>query len=103
MTAAIDLSTLSAQQGFFVQRDAAGDFTGRSVSSAGDVNGDGIDDLIIGAPQGDNAGDNAGEAYVIYGLAGTSRGTVALSSLAASDGFIIEGDSTGDQAGFSVS
>jgi hypothetical protein len=32
------------------------------------VNGDGVDDLIVGAPQGDDGGTNAGEAYVIYGF-----------------------------------
>ena len=38
-----------------------------SVSSAGDVNGDGFDDLIVGAPNGDDGGTNAGEAYVVFG------------------------------------
>ena len=42
----------------------ASDLAGRSVSSAGDVNGDGIDDLIESAPF---IGRQAGEAYVIYG------------------------------------
>ena len=44
-----------------------GDQAGYSVSAAGDVNGDGIDDLIVGAPRGGNGGTNAGQAYVIYG------------------------------------
>jgi FG-GAP repeat len=35
--------------GFRIDGIAAGDYSGLSVSSAGDVNGDGIDDLIIGA------------------------------------------------------
>ncbi len=46
----IDLTTLDAAQGFIIQGDAAGDQAGSSVSSAGDVNGDGFDDLIVGAP-----------------------------------------------------
>ena len=47
------------------------DYSGYNVSSAGDVNGDGFDDILIGAPDAD-AGDNedAGEAYVIYGRGG---------------------------------
>jgi hypothetical protein len=35
------------------------DFSGFSVSSAGDVNGDGLDDLIIGAHQADPSGELA--------------------------------------------
>ena len=50
----IDLTTLSAAEGFIIQGDAAGDFAGISVSSAGDVNGDGFDDLIVGALRGDD-------------------------------------------------
>ncbi|MEI3649539.1 MAG: DUF4114 domain-containing protein [Dolichospermum lemmermannii FEM_B0920] len=46
---------------------------GQSVSGAGDVNGDGVNDLIIGAPL---ANSQAGEAYVIFGTpAATSAGT----------------------------
>jgi hypothetical protein len=35
--------------GFVIHGETAGDFSGFSVSSAGDVNGDGLDDLIVGA------------------------------------------------------
>ncbi len=97
----IDLTTLTAAQGFIIQGDTAGDQAGR-VSSAGDVNGDGIDDLIVGALSGDNGGVNAGEAYVIYGSAG-GPGNIDLTTLTAAQGFIIQGDTAGDQAGWSVS
>ena len=46
--------------------------SGWSVSSAGDVNGDGFDDLIVGAPSADASGNakaDAGESYVIFGKA----------------------------------
>jgi FG-GAP repeat len=71
MPTIIDLSTLTPAQGFVVFGDANYDYAGQSVSSAGDINGDGIDDIIIGAPQGNNGGSDAGEAYVIFGKAGT--------------------------------
>lgn len=99
----LDLSNLIANQGFIIQGDAAGDLAGFSVSSAGDVNGDGTTDLIVGAPTGDNGGNYAGEAYVIFGKVGVTRANIDLTQLSASDGFIIQGDAAGDEAGWSVS
>ncbi len=109
----IDLSSLTAAQGFIIQGDAADDQAGYSVSSAGDVNGDGYDDLIIGAYQGDDGGVDAGEAYVVFGKKngfgtevetnGNKRQVIDLTSLTAADGFIIQGDAADDQAGYSVS
>ncbi|MFO7608051.1 MAG: Ig-like domain-containing protein [Candidatus Krumholzibacteriia bacterium] len=48
---------------------------GRTVAGAGDVNGDGLDDLLIGAPTPDTAGYGPGRAFVFYGgdAPGTSR------------------------------
>lgn len=66
----IDLTTFSAAEGFKIRGDEAGDYLGYSVASAGDMNGDGIDDLVVGAPYGDNGGSHAGEAYVIFGKSG---------------------------------
>ena len=100
LPALIDLSNLGSL-GFIIQGDAASDYAGHSVASAGDVNGDGFDDLIVGAYLGDDGGAQAGEAYVIFGKA-SGFGTVDLVSLAAADGFKIQGDVTGDRAGFSV-
>jgi hypothetical protein len=44
-----------------------GDYAGCSVSSAGDVDGDGLDDLLMGAPYNSDGGTDAGEAYLILG------------------------------------
>ncbi|HEV2748236.1 MAG TPA: hypothetical protein VGW34_13170 [Allosphingosinicella sp.] len=71
MPAAIDLTALSPDQGFVIQGDLAGDNAGRAVSAAGDVNGDGFDDMLVGAPMGNDGGSDAGEAYVIFGIAPT--------------------------------
>ncbi len=98
----IDLTTFAASDGFIIQGER-GDYSGFSVSNAGDVNGDGIDDIIVGTPHGEDGGGNAGEAYVIFGKAGATRATIDLTSLSTSDGFVIQGDAAYDQAGFSVS
>lgn len=100
--ARVDLTTLGATGGFVIQGDAAGDLAGRSVAAAGDVNADGVDDLIVGAPFGDAGDADTGEAHIIYGMAGVTRERLDLTALAASDGFAIQGDAEGDQAGFSV-
>ncbi len=105
----IDLTTLSAAQGFIIQGDAAGDQAGRSVSSAGDVNGDGFDDLIVGAPFGDDGGTDAGEAYVVFGTAsgfGTDVGgrqVIDLTTLSPDRASSSRATCSVDQAGFSVS
>lgn len=99
----IDLASLAGASGFVIQGDAAGDSAGSSIAGAGDVNGDGIADVIVGAPGGDDGGLAAGEAYVIYGKLGDDRGRVDLSSLTSADGFVIQGDAIGDYAGSRVS
>jgi VCBS repeat-containing protein len=64
----IDLDTIAAGNGGFrITGENTGDLAGRSVSGAGDINGDGFDDLIVGAPGNENGGSFAGAAYVIYG------------------------------------
>jgi FG-GAP repeat len=75
--------------------------SGSSVSGAGDVNGDGIDDLIIGAPYvAPNGRVNAGASYVVFG---TDQGFPATIDLASDADLIIEGAAAYDRSGFSVS
>lgn len=47
--------------------NAAGDLLGTAVSGAQDVNGDGLNDILIGAPGSDTSADNAGAAYLFLG------------------------------------
>jgi Ca2+-binding RTX toxin-like protein len=99
----IDLGNLAAADGFTIVGNNPGDALGISVSSAGDVNGDGIDDLIAGTPFASGVGAYGGEAYVVYGKAGATRSDIDTSTLAASDGFAIVGGNGVTFAGFSVS
>ena len=52
---------------FFLTGDGNGDWFGSSVSNAGDVNGDGYDDVIVGAHFNDAGGSSAGRAYIYFG------------------------------------
>lgn len=64
----IDLSVSLGTKGFAIYGAAANDWSGWSVSSAGDVNHDGFADIIIGAYLADpSSRTNAGTSYVIYG------------------------------------
>ena len=94
----INLENLDGTNGFIVDGVFANENSGRSVSSAGDVNGDGFSDLIIGAPDG-----NSGRSYVVFGGENVAPlGTLALSSVHGSSGFVVPGDG-GDNIGISVS
>lgn len=101
----IDLANLAPGDGFRILGAAAEDYAGYSVSSAGDFNGDGFGDLIIGAPYADlEGGTNTGSAYVIFGKA-SGFGDIDLANLNAANGFRIDGPPSyliGNLTGFSV-
>jgi hypothetical protein len=87
---------LSAADASFVGENG-GNYSGRSVSSAGDVDGDGLDDLLIGAP--DYGGGNRGKSYLFLAASIAASGTFSLSQADAS--FV--GEDAGDESGWSVS
>ena len=102
----VPLSTLDGTNGFILTGIDVHDFSGSSVSSAGDVNGDGYDDLIIGAEDADPNGDrDAGETYIVYGGASApgTGGVLDLSDLDGTSGFTLTGIDLGDRSGASVS
>lgn len=79
--------------------EAAYDNSGWSASGIGDINADGFDDFMIGAWYNDQAGQDAGKAYIIYGKSSGWQRNVNLSTV--SD--YILGENTINYMGFSVS
>ncbi len=103
---AIDLSAIasgSGAGGFVINGENVDDWSGFSTSSAGDINGDGLDDLIVGAYQADpNGKSNAGKSYVVFGK--TDSTAINLSAIASgTGGFVINGENVDDVSGNSVS
>ena len=99
----IALSSLNGTNGFKLDGENNNDYSGWSVSAAGDINSDGYDDLIIGA-NGYPGGSNKGRSYVVFGGLGVGNsGNIALSSLNGTNGFKLDGENNNDYSGYSVS
>ena len=97
-TPAFNLATLNGTNGFAIPSVAAGDFLGNSVSTAGDLNGDGKADLVLGAP-----GVSSGAAYVLFGQASGWPAQFNLATLNGLNGFAVNDLAAGDYLGGSVS
>src|SRR5262245_63582651 len=97
----IDLSSLDGTTGFKLS-GAAGDNSGISVASAGDVNGDGFADVIVGAWVADPHGSASGASYVVFGKASGFAANTDLSSLDGTSGFKLSGAAAADYSGQSV-
>lgn len=101
----IDAATMDATQGVRIKGIDTFDFSGISVAGVGDIDGDGLDDILIGAQAGDPDGRmNAGEAYLVYGSAlVASGGEIDLETLTPDQGVLIMGVDPGSNTGWSVS
>lgn len=97
----IDPSSLDGSNGF-VLNGMAYDRIGWSVS-AGDVNGDGLDDMITGAPFAEPIVNllNVDQAYVVFGSNTGMPASIDLSFLDGSNGFVLIGMEN-DRTGWSV-
>jgi hypothetical protein len=109
-TAGVDLRDIAAGTGggFKILGETAGDEAGIfSVAPIGDLSGDGLPEILVGAPDNDPIGPDgvvrfgAGAAYVVFGK--TDTAPVDLRDVAAGmGGFKILGEAGGDLAGVSV-
>ena len=90
----VDLNAVAGGVGGFRITGQAGDHVGEVLTALGDVNGDGISDILVGASGNDRA-------YVVYGKSGT--GEVLLSDVASgTGGFVITPEGAGDLSQLSV-
>ncbi|KTG09780.1 hypothetical protein AUR64_09100 [Haloprofundus marisrubri] len=81
-----------------------GDNAGFAVADAGDVNADGLSDVVVGAPGNDTNGSNAGAAYVVFGAESEDDDDDELEVRSLADAnATLYGAGSGDQAGWSVS
>jgi hypothetical protein len=88
-------------QGFAINGENAGDWSGFSVSTAGDVNGDGLDDVIVGAFLASlNSKLQIGKSYIIFGK--TNNTAINLSAIG-TEGFVVNGENMNDYSGYSIS
>ena len=99
----ISLSSLNGANGFRLNGGAPYDLSGWSVSSAGDVNGDGFGDLIVGAHDADPNGLSSGSSYVVFGRKTGFAASLDLSTLNGTNGFRLDGAAAYDFSGWSVS
>ncbi len=106
-----DLTSLDGDNGFSITGIDIDDNLGDAVSNAGDLDGDGFDDLIISAPsaeesiklsEGYSDGDIQGEVYVIFGTEAGFNANLDLKSLNGENGFAIESvdEGSGFESGF---
>jgi hypothetical protein len=90
------IAVFSCFQNTVINGESEFNYNGRAVASAGDANGNGLDDLIVSADQADPSGKpNAGKSYIIFGKQDNTD-AINLSAIAtgtSTGGFVINADS----------
>jgi len=82
---------------YVIQSGTTGEYSGYKVANAGDLDGDGKDDLIIGAPHNNKSGENAGAVYVVLG-----KNIFSSNINLANADWILTGEKAGDYLGAAV-
>ena len=92
---------LGGVAGFSLASDSQFDFFGWSVGTPGDLDRDGLDDVVIGAQGFDTDVNNVGRAFVLYGSPDLVSGSV-VDFPVGDGGFVLDGVAMSDAAGFAV-
>src|SRR5690606_11427053 len=96
----IDVSALDGSNGFKISGADEGIGSGGVATAAGDLNGDGFDDLVIGVYSARTNGFRSGSAFVIFGKPDGYTPEMHLSSLNGENGFRINGAASEDMLGY---
>jgi hypothetical protein len=97
----LDLGSLDGDNGFRLD-GVQYDKSGWDVSAGGDINGDGIDDLVIGAVGGSQNGMFSGSTYVVFGQDAGFPAAIDLAGLDGDNGFRLDGSAAYAASGASV-
>ena len=92
----IAASSLNGTTGFRLEGLNASDQLGLAASSAGDVNDDGLADLIVASPRAEVNGVSVGASYVVFGKVSAFSSAFSVSTLTGSTGFRIAMDYSSD-------
>ena len=106
--ASITRADLTGRQGFVIKGVDINGSSGATVSNAGDMNGDGFDDVIIGAPDAGGVAvgrgsRSPGAAYVVFGRSSVPGAEIDLAELDGSNGFVFSAADRFGNAGLGVS
>ncbi len=100
--ALLDVRTLDGTNGFALRGTRRNDRTGISLANVGDLNGDGISDVAIGADTADADKDYVGKVHVVYGNAGGFPAEISAGDLDGTNGFTMIGTKLQEFAGRDV-
>ncbi len=98
----VDVGALNGSNGFRIDGAQAGDRAGESIAGVGDVNGDGIDDIGLGAQYADAPGTDAGQVHVVFGHTDPRAATLSLATWADREGFTLAGTGAEDYCGLNI-